>query len=249
MKIFSSELGQKYDTYTFGYCVYARREPGDSFLDFYAKGFLPYSGSSKHRDIFYQARSARVVLGKWEMSSENRRIAKKFDGMFTKTRIPLSAFERNEEFMQFCMDYFVQRHGPGVLPRERLELILTSGLISEIITYRKDGTIVGYIFEVADTELGHYWYSFYDLSYAHQSLGMWLMLDALRDAKVRELKHYYLGTVYGSKALYKANFEPLEWWDGATWSADMGALKERGRQDGDRALNLTDRWKEGQTLF
>ena len=60
---------------------------------------------------------------------------------------------------------------------------------------------------------------------------MWLILDALRDAKARGLAYYYLGTVYGDKALYKTNFKPLEWWDGGKWNRDITLLKELGRKD------------------
>ena len=57
------------------------------------------------------------------------------------------------------------------------------------------------------------------------------MLDALRDAKERGREHYYLGTVYGDKALYKTNFKPLQWWDGKGWNRDVALLKELGRKD------------------
>lgn len=73
--------------------------------------------------------------------------------------------------------------------------------------------------------MAHFWFSFYDLSYARQSLGLWLMLDCLRDAKKRGRAHYYLGTVYGPSALYKTNFTPLEWWSEGGWSRDIRALK------------------------
>jgi arginyl-tRNA--protein-N-Asp/Glu arginylyltransferase len=71
----------------------------------------------------------------------------------------------------------------------------------------------------------HFWYSFYDLAYANQSLGLWLMLDILRDAKKSKQRYCYLGTLYGKKGLYKMNFSPLEYWDGALWSRDPKALK------------------------
>ena len=73
--------------------------------------------------------------------------------------------------------------------------------------------------------MAHYWFSFYDLAYARQSLGLWLMLDCIRDAEQRGLKNYYLGTVYGPNALYKTNFAPLEWWGEAGWSRDIQLLK------------------------
>src|SRR5437870_4904348 len=134
MRIFSSELGHNYTTYTFGYANYGELEAGDQLSLAYNAGFLPYTG----------------------------------------TAVPNLLY------------------------------------------------------------MPHYWYSFYDLALAKQSLGLWLMLDAVRDAQERGLTHYYLGTVYGEKALYKTNSEPLEWWDGKQWQSDVALLKERGRSDAGR---------------
>ena len=97
--------------------------------------------------------------------------------------------------------------------------------------------------------MAHYWFSFYDLSLVHQSLGMWLMLDCIRDAKARGIEHYYLGTVYGAKALYKTNFEPLEWWSGNAWSADTVKLKARARADDGCITPLMDEWKQELKKF
>lgn len=211
--------------------LYGEREASELATVIYTNGYLPYSGAAGLQNIFYTARSARVVLQAFSLSSENRRIAKKFDGQFKKERIAASHFVPSDAFFEFCCTYFAQKHGEKSMPKERLHTILTSSLISTIITYTKDATPVAYVLEVEDGPMGHFWFSFYDLSYSRQSLGLWLMLDCIRDAKERGLTHYYLGTVYGEKALYKTNFEPLEWWDGKQWSADIRSLKELGRAD------------------
>lgn len=242
MKFFSSELGHSYDTYTFGYANYCQREAGDALGDIYGAGYLPYSSSPEAMDIFYMARSARVVLPQFELSSENRRIAKKFDGAFTRTCIPFSEFKPDEGFFDFCLSYFKERHG-GVMPRARLEFLLNTNLRYDIMKYHTNGKPVAYVLEVSDGTIGHYWFSFYDLSLVQQSLGMWLMLDCIRAAKERALTHYYLGTVYGHKALYKTNFEPLEWWEGGNWSTDAKLLRERARTDENGKPLLIDRWE------
>ncbi len=249
MKFFSSELGQNYETYTFGYANYCQLEQGDALSDIYNLGYLPYSGSKDTKGVFYFARSGRVVLNEFKLTSENRRVAKKFDGQFEKQRTPLSEFSITDRFLDFCLDYFAKKHGPSVMPRERLELILSFGIISTVITYHKDGKVVGYVFEVADPAMGHYWYSFYDPSMAGQSLGVWLMLDCIRDAKAAGRTYYYLGTVYGGKTIYKMNFGPLEWWDGTGWSRDSKALKDRGGRDASRGLARSDVWKKEKKGF
>ena len=205
--------------------VYAEREAGDSLEILYAEGYLPYSGAQGLRDVFYNARSARVMLNEFSITSENRRIAKKFDGQFKKERVPFSQFSPTEDFYEFCLGYFAQHHGPQAMPRGRLTTILYSGLITSVLIYRSTHTPAAYVLEVEDGMMGHFWFSFYDLSYTKQSLGLWLMLDCIRSAKERGLSNYYLGTVYDESARYKLNFKPLEWWDGNSWSRDTERLK------------------------
>lgn len=250
MKKFSSEIGQHYDSYTFGYAQYAEREAGDSLTIIYDSGFLPYSGSPDVKNIFYMARSARVALNSWHMDSENRRIAKKFDSVFQKRRLPIAEFTADTDFYAFCLAYFKTLHGEHAMPRERLEHILSCGLVSDIMIYHNvDGKPAAYVLETGGPAMRHFWFSFYDPAYAKQSLGLWLMLDCIRDAKAVGITHHYLGTVYGAKALYKTNFAPLEWWDGGGWNRDSAKLKELGRSDDARTLPLADEWKEERKLF
>ena len=201
----------------------------ESLQELYALGYLPHSGTKNLNNVFYSARSARVLVSTFELTSENRRIARKFDGQFTKERI--KDFIPDEAFYTFCTTYFATKHGPQAMPRERLEHLMHCDLISSTTIYRKAGTVAAYVLEVEDGTMSHYWFSFYDLAYAKQSLGLWLMLDALRDAKERGIEYYYLGTVYGDKALYKTNCKPLEWWDGEKWNNDISLLKELGRKN------------------
>lgn len=198
---------------------------GDTLAALYENGFLPYSGAKDVAGVFYSARSSRVVLQDFAQTSENRRIAKKFDGTLTKERIPVGTFVADDAFYTFCLSYFAAKHGEQAMPRERLEVIMQSGLVTTVVVYRRAGQLVAYVLEVSEDNFSHYWFSFYDLAYARQSLGLWLMQDCIQDAKARGQTHYYLGTVYGPHALYKTNFNPLEWWDGSRWSSDTAALK------------------------
>ena len=255
MKFFSSELGHNYGSYTFGYCNYCVIEPGDLLGEAYALGYLPYSGSPEAKNTLYMARSARVVLKKFELTSENRRIAKKFDGKFEKKAIPIEEFKATEDFYTFCLSYFAARHGAKAMPRARLEFIMKSRFVTHIIRYTQREKLIGYVLmmrlptQTGEVDAEHYWFSFYDLALARQSLGLWLMLDCIRDAKTAGLEHYYVGTVYGEKALYKTNFEPLEWWNGSGWSNDTKLLRERSRSDVERIVALTDEWKQQRQLI
>lgn len=250
MKKFSSELGHNYETYTFGYANYCIREPNDKLSEIYEQGYLPYSGSPRVKHTFYMARSARIPLESFHLTSENRRIAKKFDDSFEIIIRPFKKFDYdNPEFLSFCTEYFNKRHGPKVMPLERLESILKEDLITHVITGKINEEPASYIFEVSDDTMTHFWYSFYDLSLVYQSLGLWLMLDSARRAKARGEKYLYIGTIYGEKALYKTAFENIEYWNGTTWTNGIKEIKKLGREDNTRTIGLTDLWKKDLDLF
>lgn len=249
MKIWHSEFLQNYGTYTFGYGVYASLEKSDKLSAIYEQGFLPYSGSKQVTDSLYMARSARVSLPQFEPSSENRRILKKFDGVFTKSPVTAATFAEDKERIAFALSYFAKRHDAKLMPEERLKLILAHAVAPCAVQYEKDGKLAALTLLDGDTAMQHFWYSFYDLSMVDQSLGMWLMLDAARDAKAEGKEHFYVGTVYGEKALYKTNFPALSWWDGKDWQEDVSALKARARTDSERTAGGRDVWKSEEELF
>lgn len=236
MRCFSKEFGHSYETYSFGYCNYAVREQADVLSAIYEAGYLPYSNDLAVRDTFYMARSTRIPLKEFELTSENRRIAKKYDSAFSKERVVASTFNTtNPTFLSFCLEYFTILHG-AAMSKDRLEFILSLNLISHIVVYKKDDAVVAYVFEVSGGHMTHFWYSFYDLSYVQQSLGLWLMLDSIRGAQIANREHFYLGTAYGEKGLYKTNFSPLEFWDGTIWSKDLQQLKHLCRNDSIRHM-------------
>ena len=252
MRKFHSEFGHNYKTYSFSYANYCVKDRKDKLSGIYAAGYLPYSGSPGVKDIFYMARSARVPLVSLKFSSENRRVAGKFDGKLIRQSVPLKSCDINsEDFKNFCVSYFTKRHGPLVMPEERLDTILNKRLITHVISYTGLTSVAptAYVFEVSDKNMTHFWYSFYDLSLVYQSLGMWLMLDSARHAKSAGKKYFYVGTVYGEKALYKTTFDNIEFWNGNEWVADKKHLKKLGRSDSERVVNITDEWKNKTEFF
>ena len=250
MRLFASEFGHSYETYSFAYCLYAQREAGDSLASLYEQGFLPYSGAKGVDDVFYMARSVRALVQETEMSSENRRVLKKFDGVFEKTVKSVQDVRHDSHFFDLCLSYFNLAHGSR-MPRERLELILDAGIISRVVEYAKDGVPVAYFLSVDEETFSHYWFSFYHHEYVKTSLGMWLALDAIRDLQKDPAKRYfYFGTCYAEKALYKTNVTPLEFWDGQTWVSDGTLLKSLCRSDEVRHIdNHPDRYKQSLDLF
>ncbi len=231
MKIVKSEFGHDYKTYRFGYCEHASLEPNDSVADFYEKGFLPYSADPKVRGVFYMARSARVALPRFEFSSENRRILKRFENIFSFRTLSIHEAKNDSRIRRLFIDYFRERHGKEIMPAERFDAILDSPLPLRILLYEKDKNLTAAALEIFGKKFGHFWFSAYDLSLVRQSLGMWLMLDGARRSKNDGRDYYYIGTVYGEKALYKTNLQPLEFWTGSDWSINLAQLKKLARAE------------------
>ena len=231
MKITRNEFGYEYQAYRFGYCEYAELESHDRLTDFYEKGFLPYSADPELMGVFYMARSARIALPAFEFSSENRRIQKRFDDTFSFRIVSVAEAKKDPRIRALFLDYFKKRHGKRVMPAERFDAILEWPIPLRFFLYEKDGELVAVALEVFGDTFGHFWFSAYNLSRVGQSLGMWLMLDGARHAKDDGRAYYYLGTVYGEKALYKTNLKPLEFWSGSSWSTDLAQLKKLARAE------------------
>jgi len=245
MQKFHSEFAHSYNNYSFGYCQYGRREKHDTLSEIYKEGFLPYSGQIGTKDIFYMARSARLDLEHFNLTSENRRIIKRFESSFSRQALTIKDFLNSDKnFLKFCQDYFDARHGREIMSKERLMSILKQGLVSDIIIYTKDNNPVACVFIVSDKDFSHYWFSFYDLAYVNQSLGMWLMIDVAKREKESRKKYFYIGTVYGNESLYKTNLKPLEYWDGERWNKNSKQLRQKIRQDTDKTFDILDEWKE-----
>jgi arginyl-tRNA--protein-N-Asp/Glu arginylyltransferase len=251
MKSWSSEFSHNYGSYSFGYCEYGEIETGDSLSDLLSEGYLPYSGSPDVQDICYRARSSRLHLPSFEMNSENRRIYKKFEQQFEYSIKQISDVSKSPETITFITDYFKAAHGDVVMPEKRLMHVLDHAILQQVVEYTHNGTPVGYILEGGDAHATLYWFSAYDTAYLKQALGMWLMIDAVLRAKNAGKQYIYLGTVYGEKALYKANFSDIEWWNGASWSTDPKntQLRARAKSDSTRVFDGESAWSENLKKF
>lgn len=233
MKVVRKEFGSDYENYHFGYSIWGMLTPSDSLNEVYEQGFLPYSGQLDSTQTLYMARSIRVPLADFKLSSENRRILKNADWDFVRECVPYGEFDTGDpEFLRFCNRYFLKRHHMDIRRSGKLEAVLGAGFITDIAVYRTpEGKPSGYVFLVRDGVMSHFWFSFYDIELVRKSLGMWLMIREVQVAKESGQKYMYLGTCYGERALYKTNFQPVEWWDGSLWSSDLQILKKLARQE------------------
>jgi len=233
MKVFFEEYKTDYKNYVFGYRTWAEMESSDKIEEIYKMGFLPYSGGENRKNLFYLARSLRVDLKKFKPNSENRRISKKINLGFERKLIPINDFNiEDKDFLNFCNKYFKERHRMDILKSGKLEKIVKSGILSHIVEYTdNEGEIIGYVFLVAGKKISHFWFSFYDLAYIRRYLGLWMMMNEILEAQKEKKEFMYLGTCYGDKALYKTNFDFIEWWTGKEWSKDRNFLRKKAREE------------------
>ncbi len=234
MKIFRSESLVDYRTYTFNYAIYCRQDKAGETDEIYRSGFLPYSNTlTLKQPHYYLSRSLRVVLDNFVPTSENRRIDKKMSEL--KPEILLwqkKDFQNDAHFKKFCLDYAAIRFD-GAMSPERFEYIYNWLYLSHIFEFKDaNGNVLGYVFAIMTESILHYWFSFYDLQYSRLGLGKWMMFKIIDWAREKDLEEVYLGTCYGTKAMYKMrDFKGLEYFDGNKWLPDMKLLKQKCKTD------------------
>lgn len=231
-----SEYQHNYATYTFSYAVYGIQEHRRETDDIYSRGFLPYTADpSAPQHLFYLARSVRVDLERFSDMSENRRVARKAQplGLSLAMTEPAAMKLDDPAFVAFCTSYADTRFSGGSMDADRLRYVLTRYSASHILTFSNADTTLGYVVACITDRMLHYWYAFFDLAYLRSHcLGKWIMWRTIRWAKDQGLRYVYLGTCYGSKALYKVrDHRGCEFFDGIGWNQDLDRLKALCRQD------------------
>lgn len=236
MKIFYSESGVDYSSYTFNYAIYCLKEHQQELPQIYDRGFLPYTGNLQiQENIFYLARSLRVDLEEFRDTSENRRVDRKVEEL----NIRLEVFKKSEfditdpVFIDFCSAYAADRFSGGAMSKERFLYVLHSAITTHIFYFYNEYRNLGYVLACQEGNMLHYWFAFFDTEYMKShSLGKWMMWRSITWAKENGLAHVYLGTCYGSHSLYKVrDHKGLEYFNGAGWSSDMKLLKMRCKTD------------------
>ncbi|HEX7654155.1 MAG TPA: hypothetical protein VF607_11660, partial [Verrucomicrobiae bacterium] len=103
------------------------------------------------------------------------------------------------------------------------------------------GLVVLYL---AAPRIAFYRYSFYDLQHSNRSLGMYLMTAAVEAFAAHGIQYLYLGTCYSESALYKTQFQGLEFFNGFRWSANLEELKYLLRRDQTKHLVETEAFRQ-----
>lgn len=180
------------------------------------------------KGVVQQTRSIRVDLGKFQLSSENRRILKKVAGMVLKRmELPLKSY--SWQLGKLAKDFYDQKFEAGIMSAQKIKEMLSDPAKSNfntLLCYSLTEEILGYAICYMDNFILHYSYPFYDLERSPKDLGLGMMITAIEYAKNSGLKYIYLGSLQRPSDTYKLQFKGLEWFDGQKWQTDEKTAKE-----------------------
>ena len=224
MRLVFSEAAPDYGRYTFPYAVWGFPETGETPADFFEAGFLP---SSVALDRFYLCRQVRVPLRGWTPTTENRRILRKADRWICRL-VPRADYDYRPELRSQWLEFARLRFGEGVMPGERLDRLMAAPVVTHLLEFQDPesrqevGTV---LMHVEAPRLAYYYFAFHTLDAGCGISGMQMMTRAVAHFSQAGFGHLHLGTCYDERALYKVQFEPMEYSTGWTWSSDMEALQ------------------------
>jgi arginine-tRNA-protein transferase len=197
----------------------------DSIARMYEKGYVL---TRIGKGVMVQTRSVRIKLSDFSLSSENRRILKKTDGLKVESvSLPFQNYDYT--IGKIAKDFYDTKFGTGTMSAQKIKEMLTSPDTSNfnaLLLYTDAVATVGYAISYQSPELLHYSYPFYDLPKSSKDMGLGMMIRAIELAKLSGLTYMYLGSLQNHAGLYKLQFSGLEWFDGAAWSTDLEKVKK-----------------------
>lgn len=183
-----------------------------------------------------QTRSLRIDLDKFELSSENRRILKKVEGLRLEVKeLPLQNY--SWEIHKLGKDFYSTKFGDNTMSAAKIKEMfldpdksnMNLALSYELLATGSQLVADGYCLCYQNPTLIHYAYPFYNLEIAKElpNLGLGMMINAIVWAKENGKKFIYLGSVIDLSSKYKLQFEGLEWFNeiNKSWSEDLEDLK------------------------
>jgi arginine-tRNA-protein transferase len=161
--------------------------------------------------------SVRVRVADFKLTTSQRRVVK---GNFDLLKVEKPIIATQEQYTLF-KNYVNTRHSDGGMSDmdeyEFSSMIEESNIQSKIIEYRKpnsDGTTELIAVSLSDCTPGglSMVYSFFSIADSNRSLGKFMVLDHILEAKKDNISYVYLGYwVKGSnKMKYKSDYKPVE---------------------------------------
>ena len=176
--------------------------------------------------VMNKTRSFRVDLSRFEMTSENRRVAKKSEHLFLKAEhIPYEKYDW--AIGKLAKDFYEKR--AAVFSANKIKEILTNSAKSnfnKLLVYNIEEKPIGYAICFETKNISHYSFPFYVENQKEPSRGLGMMTIALERAKVLGKKYIYLGSLQRPSDTYKLQFKGGEWFDGERWRTDTEGLKD-----------------------
>jgi leucyl-tRNA---protein transferase len=194
---------------------------------------LTHAGFRRSQNIAYRPAcegcdscvSARIRAGGFEFNRSWRKIIARNDDL-KRIRRPAKA---TEEQFWLLRRYLLSRHGEGGMADMTMldfaAMVEETSVRTHIVEYRYNapGPDRGELAAAALVDVLRgglsLVYSFFDVSDAKRSLGSFVILDHVLQARAAGLDHVYLGYwVSGSEKMdYKARFQPLELLRSGVW--------------------------------
>jgi len=190
----------------------------------YDKGFK-FTRLSKGN--MQSTKNLRVNLSNFYIFTKNKRIISKYPNLEVRfENLPLSSYDYT--LGKLAKDFYDTKFGKGVFSVVKIKEILTSNTsnFNSLAVFSLDSKDVGYCILYKSSNIIHYCYPFYDLSFEASYLGLAMMTKVITEAKEMGLKYVYLGGANASKDMYKLQFKGLEWWDKDKWNINLEELKE-----------------------
>ena len=177
-------------------------------------------GFRRNENIFYKPNcknckacmSTRIKVNNFLFSKNFKRILKKNLDLKLKITKPKS----NQEYYKLFKKYLKKRHSEGDMAnmsyldfRTMLEISPVETKILHI--YKNNKFFGGILYDIYENSFSAN-YSFYNPKFKNRSLGTFLILKLIEEAKKQKMKYLYLGYYIKEckKMSYKINFKPIE---------------------------------------
>jgi len=183
---------------------------------------LTHSGFRRSQSIAYRPAcegcsacvSVRIIAEEFEFSRGQKRILKRSDDL-VRSEVPAEA---TREQFALLRTYLDSRHAGGGMSDmglfDYVAMVEETPVNTQIIEYRRgnDGPLIACALSDVLRDGLSMVYSFFHPGEDARSLGTYMILDHVRSARMRMLRHVYLGYwVQGSDKMdYKARFRPME---------------------------------------
>jgi len=181
------------------------------------------------KGVMQKTRSVRIDLDKFELTSENKRVLKKVEGLDLQIEnLPYKKYDWSVG--KLAKNFYDTKFGQGIFSANKIKELLTepdkSNFNSLFVYQSPDNSMAGYAICYANSTIVHYSYPFYILNSEFNIQGMGMMIMAIVAAQKNNKKYVYLGSAQRPTDTYKLQFNELEWFNDKKWSNDIDELKQ-----------------------